>query len=79
MRICQSGLGGVNRQAFAHGEVPTNMFNERPSALIERGAMRLDDYYQTYRVISAYLAFLDQAAEAPSSPELHSPGDSVQF
>ena len=29
--------------------------------------MHLDDYYQTYRVVSAYLAFLDQVADASSS------------
>ncbi len=29
----------------------------------------LDNYYQTYRVVSAYLAFLDQVADASSSAE----------
>jgi len=33
--------------------------------------LRLDDYYQTYRVIGAYLAFLDQVAGAPSNPDPH--------
>jgi hypothetical protein len=28
-------------------------------------AMRLDDYYQTYRLVGAYLAFLDQVAGPP--------------
>jgi hypothetical protein len=28
-------------------------------------AMRLDDYYQTYRLLGAYVAFLDQLASAP--------------
>ena len=28
-------------------------------------AMRLDDYYQTYKLLSAYLAFLDQFLEVP--------------
>jgi len=31
--------------------------------------LRLDDYYQTYRVIGAYLAFLDQVAGAPATPD----------
>ncbi|HWJ19666.1 MAG TPA: M28 family peptidase [Geobacterales bacterium] len=29
-------------------------------------ALRLDDYYQTYRLLAAYLVFLDQAAGAPA-------------
>ena len=33
--------------------------------------LRLDDYYQTYRAIGAYLAFLDQVAGAPSIPDPH--------
>lgn len=33
--------------------------------------LRLDDYYQTYRVIGAYLVFLDQVAGAPSTPGPH--------
>jgi len=33
--------------------------------------LRLDDYYQTYRVIGAYLAFLDQVAGARSTPDPH--------
>src|SRR5271168_4934347 len=30
-------------------------------------AMRLDDYYQSYGLIAAYLAFLDQVARAPAT------------
>jgi Peptidase family M28 len=33
--------------------------------------LRFDDYYQTYRIIGAYLAFLDQVAGAPWSPDPH--------
>lgn len=29
-------------------------------------AMRLDDYYQTYRLLAAYVAFLDQLASVPA-------------
>ena len=32
-------------------------------------AIRLDDYYQTYRLLAAYVAFLDQAASVPA-PDL---------
>jgi len=31
-------------------------------------AMRLDDYYQTYRLLAAYIAFLDQIANVPAVP-----------
>jgi len=34
-------------------------------------AMRLDDYYQTYRLLAAYVAFLDQAASLPGAPSTH--------
>jgi hypothetical protein len=34
-------------------------------------AMRLNDYYETYRLLAAYVAFLDQAASAPAAPTTH--------
>ena len=34
-------------------------------------AMRLDDYYQTYRLLAAYVAFLDQLASPPMPPTTH--------
>jgi Zn-dependent M28 family amino/carboxypeptidase len=34
-------------------------------------AMRLDDYYQTYRLLAAYVAFLDQVSSAPAVPTTH--------
>jgi Zn-dependent M28 family amino/carboxypeptidase len=34
-------------------------------------AMRLDDYYQTYRLLAAYVASLDQFASAPTAPTTH--------
>lgn len=34
-------------------------------------ALKLDDYYQTYRLLSAYLAFLDQALTKPASSSGH--------
>jgi putative aminopeptidase FrvX len=34
-------------------------------------AMRLDDYYQTYRLLAAYVAFLDQVLSAPAVPTTH--------
>ena len=37
----------------------------------KHSAIRLDDYYQTYRLLAAYLAFLDQLASVPASPVKH--------
>lgn len=34
-------------------------------------ALRLDDYYQTYRLLAAYLAFLDQVANGVPEPSTH--------
>jgi putative aminopeptidase FrvX len=34
-------------------------------------AMRLDDYYQTYNLLAAYVAFLDQLASVPAAPTTH--------
>jgi len=34
-------------------------------------AINLDDYYQTYRLLAAYLVFLDQAAGVPAAPTAH--------
>lgn len=34
-------------------------------------AMKLDDYYQTYRLLAAYLVFLDQSAGVPAAPTAH--------
>jgi hypothetical protein len=33
--------------------------------------MKLDDYYQTYRLLAAYLVFLDQSADVPAAPPVH--------
>lgn len=34
-------------------------------------ALRLDDYYQTYRLLAAYLVLLDQSAGIPAVPTTH--------
>jgi hypothetical protein len=34
-------------------------------------AMHLDDYYQTYKLVAAYLVFLDQVAGVPASSNAH--------
>ena len=35
----------------------------------EMAAIRLTDYYDTYRLIAAYLAYLDTTLDAPSDPQ----------
>lgn len=37
----------------------------------ELSALRLDDYYQTYRLLAAYLVLLDQSAGVPAVPTTH--------
>ena len=32
-------------------------------------AMHLDDYYQTYHLLAAYVAFLDQVLASPAVPK----------
>ena len=34
-------------------------------------AIHLDDYYQTYRVLVAYLSYLDHLANGPTAEGLH--------
>jgi hypothetical protein len=34
-------------------------------------AMRMDDYYESYRLIAAYLAFLDQVGSIADSQMKH--------
>jgi hypothetical protein len=34
-------------------------------------ALRLDDYYQTYKLVAAYLVFLDQIAVVPAPSNAH--------
>jgi putative aminopeptidase FrvX len=39
------------------------------SAADQMTAMRLNDYYDTYRLLTAYLAYLDVTLDAPSDPK----------
>ena len=34
-------------------------------------AIHMDDYYETYRLVAAYVAFLDQFTNAPAKPAKH--------
>jgi hypothetical protein len=65
-------IGSTDSEQFAARKIPSitihSLTQETWSAHILHtskdtiSAMRLDDYYQSYRLISAYLAFLDQVA-----------------
>jgi hypothetical protein len=70
-------IGSTDSEQFAARKIPSitihSLTQETWNARIlhtskdKFSAIRLDDYYQTYRLLAAYLAFLDQAAGIPQS------------
>jgi Zn-dependent M28 family amino/carboxypeptidase len=67
------GIGGsTDSESFADRKVPSITIHSLTPQAWKAGilhsskdklsAMRLDDYYETYRLIAAYIAFLDQSA-----------------
>jgi hypothetical protein len=69
-------VGRSDSDSFQDRHVPTLMIhsitNETWPVLHSRrdemAAMRLSDYYDTYRLIAAYLAYLDVTLDAAGSP-----------
>lgn len=71
-------IGSSDGEQFAERKIPRitihsltqESFNARVihSPKDNLSAVRLDDYYQTYRLVSAYLAFLDDFAAASAAP-----------
>jgi len=69
--------GGADADSFQERHMPTitihSMTNETWPILHSRRdqmtAMSLTDYYDTYRLIAAYLAYLDATLDTPGSPE----------
>ncbi len=69
--------GGADADSFQERHMPTitihSMTNETWPILHSRrdrmAAMSLTDYYNTYRLIAAYLAYLDVTLDTPGSPE----------
>jgi Zn-dependent M28 family amino/carboxypeptidase len=75
-------VGSTDSEQFAARKIPSitihSLTQETWNARILHGpkdklsAMRFDDYYQTYRLLAAYIALLDQVPRPrPQSPKSH--------
>ena len=74
-------VGSSDAEQFAERKIPRitihSLTQETWNARIlhtskdKISAMRLGDYYQTYRLLAAYLAFLDQIAGVTVAPNTH--------
>lgn len=74
-------VGSTDAEQFSERKIPRitihSLNQETWSAHIlhtskdKVSAMRLDDYYQTYRLLAGYVAFLDQVLSAPVVPTTH--------
>jgi Zn-dependent M28 family amino/carboxypeptidase len=74
-------VGSTDAEQFSERKIPRitihSLSQETWNARIlhtskdKLSVMRLDDYYQTYRLLAAYLAFLDQAVSAPPAQSTH--------
>jgi len=74
-------VGSSDSEQFAERKIPRiTIHSFTQEALNSRiihtskdklSAMRLDDYYQTYRLLAAYVSFLDEFASDPAAPTTH--------
>lgn len=74
-------VGSSDSEQFAQRKIPSitihSLTQETWNAHIlhtskdKLSAIRLDDYYQTYRLLAAYVALLDQFASLPAVPAEH--------
>jgi len=74
-------VGSTDAEQFAERKIPRitihsltqETFNARiiHTSKDKFSAVRLDDYYQTYRLLAAYVAFLDQFARPPVASTSH--------
>jgi Iap family predicted aminopeptidase len=74
-------VGSTDSEQFAERKIPSitihSLTQQTWDAHIlhtskdKLSAMRLDDYYQTYGLLAAYLVFLDQIAIAPGNGNGH--------
>ena len=72
-------IGSTDSVQFAERKIPSitshsltqEAYNARilHSSKDKLPAMHLDDYYQTYKLLAAYLVFLDENPGVPSSPD----------
>jgi len=74
-------IGSSDGESFAERKIPRITIHSLTQETWNAGilhtskdkfsALRLDDYYQTYRLLAAYIAFLDQLATFPPAPTKH--------
>jgi len=74
-------VGSADSEQFAARKIPSitihSLTQETWNARIlhtskdKFSAMRLNDYYQTYRLLAAYIAFLDRVPPAPAAANTH--------
>ncbi len=74
-------VGSTDAEQFAERKIPRITIHSLTQETWNAGilhtpkdkisAMRLDDYYQTYRLLAPYVAFLDQFASPPTAPTTH--------
>jgi Zn-dependent M28 family amino/carboxypeptidase len=74
-------VGSTDSEQFAERKIPSitihSLTQESWNAHIlhtskdKLSAMRLNDYYQTYRLVAAFVAFLDQVASVTATPTNH--------
>jgi putative aminopeptidase FrvX len=80
-RVDVDGLGWTDADTFAARDIPRITIHSLTqktwdahilhSSKDNISAMRLDDYYQTYRLLAAYIAYLDQGASVPAPQTTH--------
>lgn len=80
-RVDVDGLGWTDADTFAARDIPRITIHSLTqktwdahilhSSKDNISAMRLDDYYQTYRLLAAYVAYLDEIATAPEKQPAH--------
>jgi len=74
-------VGSTDSEQFAQRKIPSitihSLSQESWDARIlhsskdKLSAMNLDNYYETYRLVAAYITYLDQFSNAPSKPASH--------
>jgi putative aminopeptidase FrvX len=74
-------IGSSDSESFDERKIPRITVHSLTQATFNAGilhtekdkfsAMRLDDYYQTYRLLSAYIAYLDQVEGYSADPTTH--------
>jgi hypothetical protein len=74
-------VGSTDSEQFARKNIPRitihsltqNTLHILHSPRDNLSALRLDDYYDSYRLMAAYLAYLDTLLDKPSTPETEQP------